>query len=173
MKNLLLLLCLAAPCLAEEKKFTYEELRLLDPLPDYVYAMPRATYIEWGKFHNDGAFASAAAAAQAFRDKTPYSPTYISTTTGSIDSATLGDRDNSYCGDTTLDTYLSRTYFTSSTTFRTFEDRNAWGGGPVVIINPYAKRPPKIIVSDGMKYLADPDNTIKDPTAAKLFLENN
>jgi len=177
MKKLLLLLCLTAPCFAQEseKVYTHEELRLLDPLPDHVYSMPRAKYIEWGKLHNDGAYLAAAEAAKAFRDKIPYNPTYVSTTTGSVDTAVITDRDNHYnvCGTMSMRDYLARTYYASSTTFRSFEDRNSWGGGPVIVINPFAKRPAKVMEYNGRRYLADPDDTIKDKEAAKKFLENN
>ena len=149
----------------------FENLQITDPLPDHVYAMPREEYIKWAKAQNACAYYEAELIAEKFKQRNPYRETYVRQDAGVSDS--VGVMDTGYVD---YNAWVERTYYSGASTFTVYK-QNAWGGGPVVILNPYAKRPPKVLkggnpeTGDMFIYVADPDNALPDFDAKKEFLK--
>ena len=147
----------------------FENIQITDPLPDYVYAMPREEYIKWAKAQNACAYYEAELIAEKFKKRNPYRETYVRQDVGVSDS--VGVMDTGYVD---YNAWVQRTYYAGASTFTVYK-QNAWGGGPVVILNPYAKRPPKVMEGcnpgDKVIYVADPDNALPDFDAKKEFLK--
>ena len=150
----------------------FENIQITDPLPDYVYSMTRKDYIKWAKAQNACAYHEAELIADKFKQRNPYRETYVQRNYG--ESESVGVMDTGYVD---YNAWVERTYYSGASTFTVYK-QNAWGGGPVVIINPYAKRPPKVMEywhdpgkSSMTRYVADPDGVVKNKAEAEEFLE--
>jgi hypothetical protein len=168
MKWFVLCVLLCVPAMAQETvQVPFENLNIFEPFPDYVYAMPRPFFEKWAKMQNDGAYAQAERLSDIFKQRNPYRETYVQTNaykaqvqqhqaeTVSENSASMtGTQKTDYDGKNVQSYYRQESY----------------GGGPVVIINPYCDRPAKVIIKDdGTVYVADPDKTLKPGQAEKLI----
>jgi hypothetical protein len=144
----------------------FSDMTAYDPLPTYVYAMPRGEYQRWAKAQNDMGYFDAANRAKAYRDRNPPPSTYVASSGVVID--TVGVMDTS---DLTYRAWLDRTYYAGSQAFRVYTPTD-WAGGPVVIINPFCKRPPKVMRVGDRFVVCDPDGVLKDrPELAEELLK--
>lgn len=132
------------PIQAEEIPF--ENLQIHDPLPDYVYFLDRNVYIQWVKLQNQGAYTQAKELASKNQERT-----YV------WDDTIKRGRYLQYEGKFISSAYMNQMY----------------GGGPVILINPYVPRPAKVLKYKGMPYLVDPDHTIKTIEEERRLLNGN
>jgi len=168
MKWFVLLCVLCTPVMAQEEvTIPFENLHIFEPFPDYVYAMPRVLFEKWAKMQNEGAYAQAQRLADTYRMRNPYRETYVQTSAYkalvqqkqaeqvSEDSAAMeGTQKTDFEGKNMQSVYV----------------QEGFGGGPVVVINPYCDRPAKVMFKDdGTAYVADPDKTLKPGEAEKLI----
>ena len=166
MKWFVLCILLCVPAMAQET-VPFENLHIFQAFPDYVYAMPRPFFEKWVVMQNEGAYEQANRLSDAFKQRNPYRETYVQTnaykalvqqsqheTVSENSAAMTANQETDYSGKNTQSYYRQESY----------------GGGPVVVINPYCDRPAKVIIkSDGTVYVADPDKTLKPGQAEKLI----
>jgi hypothetical protein len=112
----------------------FEEIGLFDPIPKWVLDMGPEFRIKWAKAHNETAVLKAQQRADAYRARNPVRETYVQNqeynSSSSLDQNANNGYYNSQINAETQTTYRGRS---SQTTYR--EDQ--WGGGVVVILNPY------------------------------------
>lgn len=129
----------------------FEDLGPFEELPDYVYSFSYDVYIRWAKAQNEKAVIKAAEISDEFVSRNPLTATYLQT--NSYDSHVNQTQSESVSPTTANFSGQQNIDYNGSTLYTTyFSDK--WGGGPVNIINPFCKRPPKVI---GGK-LNNPDN---------------
>jgi hypothetical protein len=165
-----LLVMLVMPVVAQETETTrvvpFEDMHIMSPLPDYVYAMPRPLFEKWCVLQNAGALRKAQRLQDVYLQRNPYRESYVQTAdykagvtqsqveTSSPDKATFsGSQDTEYSGKNFQQSYREYNY----------------AGGPVVVLNPYASRPAKVIYGEEGSYVADPDKTLTKAQAQKLL----
>ena len=176
MRSLLLVLVLALsgtlPVAAQEpvtqttRIVPFEDMNIMSPYPDYVYAMPRPLFEKWVVLQNAGALRKAQRLQDAYLRRNPYRETYVQTSdytagvtqnqieTASPDTATFsGSQDTNYSGKNFQQSYQAENY----------------AGGPVLVLNPYVERPAKVIYGKTGAYVADPDKTLTKEQAQKLL----
>lgn len=165
---LLCVLCLPTVVAAQEEvTIPFENLNIFEPFPDYVYAMPRPLFVKWAKMQNDGAYAQAQMLSDTFKMRNPYRETYVQSNAYKArvqqsQSEQVSEGGASMTGD-------QQTDFDGRNVQSVFR-QESYGGGPVVIINPYCDRPAKVMFKDdGTVYVADPDKTLKPGQAEKLI----
>ena len=115
----------------------FANLGLFDPLPTYVQGMSDEEYIGWAKSQNEFAIRQAEDRADAYASRHP--ATYVLT------------QENSYTSSNSLSQVESGDGFSASLNARTgasysgkgsqrsFLTTPRWGGGPVVVLNPYTR----------------------------------
>lgn len=146
----------------------FEEILPFDELPDSCYAMPRKVYMKWAKLQNKGAYRQAQRMADAFSARNPYVDTYVQT---SDYSAGIDQEQHEKVTPKTADfSGTQKTNYSGRNAQYTFR-RDRWAGGPVNLLNPYSKRPPKVMFGKTGMYLADPDGVVKTPEQARKILE--
>lgn len=146
----------------------FENLGPYDELPDYVYSMPRAVYQKWVKMQNAGAYRQAQRMADDFAARHPLIDTYVQDS----DYVTTVDQEQHEEVDHNSADFSGRqsTRYAGQNKQRTYRDQR-WGGGPVLLLNPYTPRPPKVIFKDGLAFVADPDEQIETEEEAMKLLE--
>lgn len=146
----------------------FEDLQIYDELPDYVYSMPRAVYVKWAKMQNAGAYRKAQRMADAFVARNPLNTTYVQ---DSDYTANVTQEQHEEVSPTTADfSGRQSTRYNGKNRQFTFQDRR-YGGGPVLLLNPYMPSPPKVIfLDDGTPVIADPDNQVRTKRQAKKLL---
>ena len=146
------------------QKIPYEDLNIYDELPDYVYSMPKAVYQKWCKLQNKGAYREAERRADAFRKRNPVNPVYVQT--NGYDSRVTQQQSEQVTPNTADFSGTNNTSYDGRSVQRAFVP-DQWAGGPVILLNPYYPRPPKMIyMPNGQGILADPDHVLN--TQAKL-----
>ncbi len=115
----------------------FENLGIYDALPDYTKSMSDVMFMKWAKAQNAMAYKKAQQRADEWAARNPALDTYI--------------QDNNYNSTSTLDqtegetssgaevSATSGTKYNGRSVQRTYRDRNRWGGGPVLVINPYVR----------------------------------
>lgn len=115
-------------------KMPFEEIGLFEPLPAEVQAMPPSLRLKWIKAYNETAILQAQRRADSFRARNPVVATQVQdqgyTSQGSLDQNANSGYYNSHVSAQTKTTYQGRS------TQRTYRPEQ-YGGGPVVLINPY------------------------------------
>jgi hypothetical protein len=163
-------LCFCAPSFAQTKEVVipFEDLKVFDEFPDYVYAMPHAVYVKWVELQNAGAYRKAERMADAWRERNPFRETYIqdSKYTAKVQQS----QNESFSPTSATMAGKQDTQYEGRNAQRAFKE-SGYGGGPVLVLNPYVDRPAKVIINDdGVAYVADPDKTIKNVTDALKML---
>lgn len=146
----------------------FEDILLFDELPDYCYSMPRKMYIKWAKLQNKGCYRQAQRMADAFAAQNPYVDTYVQTSdyTSGVDQQ-QHEKVTPKTADFSGNQQTSYSGRNAQLTFR----RDRWAGGPVTLLNPYSKRPPKVMFGQTGMYIANPDNVAQTPEQALKILE--
>ena len=146
----------------------FEDLNVHDELPDYVYSMPRQVYIKWCKMQNKGAYREAQRMADDFSIRHPLIDTYVQ---DSDYTATVEQEQHEKVTPNSADlTGRQATKYQGQNKQFTYRDKR-WGGGPVVLLNPYAARPAKVIFQRGIAFIADPDGQLKSQEEADALME--
>ena len=173
----LLLACVVAffvttvPVLGQEKTVVlpFEDLNIYDELPDYVYSMPKAVYQKWAKMQNKGAYREAQRNADAYRRRNPINPVYVQT--NGYDSRVTQQQHEEVSPTTADFSGTNNTKYDGRSAQRAFIP-DQWAGGPVVLINPYVDRQPKMIyLPNGQGVLADPDHVLDTEAKLEAFLK--
>lgn len=148
----------------------YEELNIYDELPDYVYAMSRPMYIKWAKAQNKGAYREAERLADRYRARNPVNPIYVQS--NDYKSSVTQIQNESVTPNTANFAGTSDTNYRGNSVQRAYVPQQ-WQGGPVVLINPYMPRPPRLLYSDqGHPLIADPDRTLDTDEKVLKFLDS-
>lgn len=135
MRYLLMLLCFfCATSVAYAKpmpKYRSQTttLNVFDPLPASVLTLPMKDYTRWAKSHNKLAYEKAEYRARQFNKRHPR-PSITVITTEYIGTPLID-----YYGGSTRTTIRRGMIRQTQQTYR----QPPWGGGPVVIINPYCR----------------------------------
>lgn len=115
----------------------FEDLGVFDPLPIYTHDMLNDVFVKWAKAQNKMAYLKARQRANEWDARNPALDTYVQDN----DYTSISDLDQSE-GATSNGAKVdakSTTKYSGHSVQRTFRDRNRWGGGPVVVINPYVR----------------------------------
>jgi hypothetical protein len=174
MRSILLLVMMLLPCVCsaddpEVVKIPFENMHIKSEFPDYVYAMPHKLYEKWVVMQNAGAAQKCQEMADVFRQRNPYNETYVQTskykalvqqqqaeTVSENSAAMTASQNTDYDGKTMQQVYRQEGY----------------GGGPLLVLNPYCDRPPKVMFKkDGTVYVADPDKVFKTQEEAEKLIE--
>jgi hypothetical protein len=132
---LLTLLLTGAP--AQQQTIPFENLHILQELPAYVQRMPDDVYVKWCQLQNAGALREAQRRADDYQARHPLIDTYVqdSEYTTQVDQS----QHEEVCPTSADFTGKQSTKYSGKN--RQFTYRNQrWGGGPVVVLNPYARR---------------------------------
>lgn len=115
----------------------FEDLGIFDPLPIYARHMPDDVFVLWAKAQNKMAYLKARQRANEWDARNPSMDTHVQdneyTSTSDLDQSEGATSNGAKVGAT------STTKYSGHSVQRTFRDRNRWGGGPVVVINPYCR----------------------------------
>jgi hypothetical protein len=147
--QILLMCCFLATSVVAESKavssdlvpqtvgIPFANLNVYDPLPEYTKSMPDHVFVLWAKAQNEMAYRKAQQRADEWVARNPALDIYV--------------QDNDYDSTSTLDqteqatstgadvNATSRTKYSGTNVQRTYRDRSRWGGGPVLVINPYVR----------------------------------
>lgn len=115
----------------------FEGLSVFDPLPMYTRGMPDDLFAAWAKAQNKMSYLKAQQRANEWDARNPALDTYVQdndyTSTSDLDQSEGATSNGAKVGAS------STTRYSGHSVHRTFRTRNRWGGGPVVIINPYVR----------------------------------
>jgi len=169
----LMILCLCGVSFAQEpaaKEVTvpFEDLKVFDEYPDYVYAMPRKVFEKWVGLQNEGAARKAQRLADAWRERNPFRETYVQDTKY---KAHVKQSQSERVSETTAKMNgVQDTAYEGTNVQKAYRSNDGYAGGPVLVLNPYVSRPAKIIINDdGVAYVADPDRTLLDWQARRML----
>lgn len=113
----------------------FEDLSVFDPLPIYTHGMPDDVFAKWAKAQNKMAYLKSRQRANEWDARNPALDTYVQdnnyTSTSDLDQSEGATSNGAKVGASSI------TMYSGHSVHRTFRSRNRWGGGPVVIINPY------------------------------------
>ncbi len=143
MKSLLLccLLMAASPDQEPVDKpviLAFEEINIFDALPGYTLQMPDKLFQKWAKAHNEAARRRASQRAEDWVVRNPAMDVFVQNNDYDS-SSTLNQSESANSNGATVDA-ASSTKYNGTSVQRTYRSRDRWGGGPVVIINPYVRR---------------------------------
>ena len=128
-----------APVSANEPvMLAFEAINIFDALPEYTFQMPDALFQKWAKAHNNAAYRHAQQNAEDWVIRNPAMDVFVQDNDYDS-SSTLNQSESANSNGATVDA-ASSTKYNGTSVQRTYRDRNRWGGGPVVIINPYTRR---------------------------------
>ena len=113
----------------------FENLNIFDALPAYTNAMSDEMFVKWAKAQNEMAYRQAQKRADEWNARNPALDFYVQTNDYDSDSD-LNQQEKATSTGATVNAE-SDTRYRGRSTQQTFRDRNRWGGGPVVLINPY------------------------------------
>lgn len=148
----------------------FEELSWNDDLPDYVYSMPRRIYQEWAKAQNKAWARKIQRDADEFNSRNPQRVVYeqesdYDSTTEQETHETATPRSHDFSG-------RSRTNYDNNATQRDFMSQK-WSGGPMHVLNPYAKRPAKLKWGPMGVMVMDPDGTLDTQEKFEKFMKSH
>jgi len=119
----------------EEIALPFEEIGLFDPVPEEIRKAPPEFRRRWIEMHNAEVVRRAQLRASEYQSQHPKPDVHVQTQrytgTNTLDQQESGGYFNSSLQAT------ARTNYNGSSTHRVYQP-DRWGGGPVVIINPYA-----------------------------------
>jgi hypothetical protein len=116
----------------------FEEINIFDALPEYTLQMPDGLFQKWAKAYNEAAHRRASQRAEDWMIRNPAMDVFVQENDYDS-SSTLSQSESANSNGATVDA-VSSTKYNGTSIQRTYRDRDRWGGGPVVIINPYARR---------------------------------
>lgn len=160
----------AQPSQWRELQMPFEDLRIFDDLPDYVYAMPKPVYRQWVRAQNRAAQRKARREADVFNARNPQLDVYVQENEYETDTDQSQHEEASHTS-ATLEAQSSTGYKgrTQQTTYR----GDLWGGGPVLVLNEYADRPPKLVFNGPFVNVVDPDGVLDSPEKFEEFMSKN
>lgn len=169
MSLLMLLPCL---CLAEDPKIIkipFENMHIYSEFPDYVYAMPHKLYEKWVVMQNEGAAQKCQELADVYRQRNPYNETYVQS---SKYKANVSQKQSESVSETSAAMEASQSVDYDGKTMQQVYRQEGYGGGPLLVLNPFCDRPPKVMFKDdGTVYVADPDKVFKTREEAEKLIE--
>lgn len=139
MRHLMMLLCffcVTSVAVAGHKKTVHSAhnpvrtLNLYEPLPEYIHTVPMEVYTQWAKAHNDLAYGEAQYRAQKFNKRYPRPITTVVITE-------YAGNPQEHSHHQSRRTNIKRGILRQ--THRTYIS-TPWGGGPVLLINPYFRK---------------------------------
>jgi hypothetical protein len=169
---LCLIMLLPCLCVAEEPvvvKLPFEKMHIYSELPDYVYAMPRKLFEKWVVMQNEGAEQEAMVLSDVYRQRNPYRETYVQSAKY---KANVQQSQNEQVTENSATMSAKQNTDFDGKTMQQVYRQEGYGGGPLLVLNPYADRPPKVLFKkDGTPYVADPDKVFKTQEEADLLIE--
>lgn len=118
----------------------FENLNIFDALPGYTTSMSDEMFMKWAKAQNKMAYRKAQQRADEWNARNPALDYYIQENEYSSNS----DLNQNETGSSTNATVNSEsnTDYDGTNIQRTHRSADNWGGGPVIIINPYYRGKP-------------------------------
>lgn len=172
MRFFLLIMLLPCLCAAEDPKVVkipFENMHIKSEFPDYVYAMPRKLFEKWVVMQNEGAAQKCQELADVFRQRNPYIDTYIQSSKYRAD---VNQKQSEQVSETSASMEASQSTEFEGKTMQQVYRQEGYGGGPLLVLNPYCDRPPKVMFKkDGTVYVADPDKVFKTREEAEKLIE--
>jgi uncharacterized Zn finger protein (UPF0148 family) len=150
-------------------KIPFENMHIKSEFPDYVYAMPRKLFEKWVVMQNEGAAQKCQEMADVFRQRNPYIDTYVQSSKYRAD---VNQKQSEQVSETSASMEASQSTEFEGKTMQQVYRQEGYGGGPLLVLNPYCDRPPKVMFKkDGTVYVADPDKVFKTREEAEKLIE--
>ena len=115
----------------------FANVGLFDPLPKYVQGMSEGEYARWAHLQNEFAIRQAEDRADAYASRHP--STYVLTqenTYTSSNTLSQSESGNGFLAALNAQTGVS---YSGKGSQRSYLTTPRWGGGPVVVLNPYTR----------------------------------
>ena len=113
----------------------FEDINIFDPLPAYTNVMSDEMFVKWAKTHNLMVYRLAQQRADEWNARNPVLDLYVQESDYTSTSG-LNQNESGTPNSSSVDA-SSTTNYDGKNIQRTYRSSDVWGGGPVVIINPY------------------------------------
>jgi uncharacterized Zn finger protein (UPF0148 family) len=118
---------------------------------------------------NEGAAQKCQEMADVFRQRNPYIDTYVQSSKYRAD---VNQKQSEQVSETSASMEASQSTEFEGKTMQQVYRQEGYGGGPLLVLNPYCDRPPKVMFKkDGTVYVADPDKVFKTREEAEKLIE--